>query len=81
MTLYDLMNSVTVQGAFVEIVTVSENGEEIGTESFEDVDDLQYNYPEAEDMTVKYIYPRAFTRYYPSGAATCACLVVEVCKE
>lgn len=81
MTLDDLLNSITIQGTFVEI-KVFEDGEEKETEWFDYVDDLQSeDIDKYRDMKVNYIYSYGFTRYYPNSTKECACLVIEVEKE
>lgn len=59
MTLYDMMNAMSIQGN-VEIRIVDANGLAKETHFFRDVDELSstcYDVDEFEDMEVLYIYP------------------------
>ena len=81
MTLYDLMNSMTLQGN-IEIRVMNCDGAVLKAEYFESVDDLEYceisRLEEMENLEVKYIYAETFTKRYPSSASTCACMVIEL---
>ena len=82
MILYDLVNRMTIQGAFVEIKVYNAAGEETESECFEDVDDLSvFDIEKYWDMEVKYIYTESITRYYPNCSKPCANLVIEVAED
>lgn len=80
MTLFDLVNGTTVQGAFIELKVFDDKREEKKTVSFEDVDDLMCeDIREYENMEVLFIYSYAYNRYLANGTAVpLSVMVIEV---
>lgn len=82
MTLYDLMSAMTLQGD-IDVRVMNDDGETVKEEYFECVDDLEMceisRLEDMENLEVKYMYPEIFTKhYYPNGANTRACMVIEL---
>ncbi len=74
MTLYDMVNNVTVQGT-VEVRLYDTHCEELGSKFFEDSGDLyteeMSNLEEWEDYEVKYIYTVKGVRNYNVHGGVC----------
>ena len=71
MTLYDLMNNMTLQGN-IEVRVMNDDGEAVKTEYFDSVDDLEcceiFRLEDMENLEVQYMY------------AENACMVIELEK-
>ena len=79
MTLYDLMNNITLQG-HIEIQLFDKSGEEKESRFFEHCEDLNgMELPDGwEDKEVSYIYPQKFTRKHWTWAEESSCLIIEI---
>ena len=81
MTLYELMDSVTLQGN-IEVRNLLVNGDTKEALYFESQDDLRSaDLQGMEDLQVTYMYSEKFEKRYWNHTATCSCMIIEVEEE